>query len=115
MRQSILLDPYTTNSVTARTAIWAFDILKYPYPELQLLIVDRPEWNQVHDFADSMGRDDHRILFITNTDNHVPILRWKVGPALPVLLDTTNITIIQPTALRLAQETHRFLTARPPD
>lgn len=110
--QSVLLDPYTTNIETARIAIWAFDILKYPYLNLQLLIVDRPDWDTTRNLAASLGRDDYRIQFIQNTLDIQPLITWKVALRTVTIHrpERDNYTVTQPSAVRLAQETHRILS-----
>jgi glycosyltransferase involved in cell wall biosynthesis len=47
-----------------REAVWVFDILKYVYPELWLLVIgDGPSRADVEAFGRSLGRDDFRVRF----------------------------------------------------
>jgi len=46
-------------------AVWAFDVVKYAWPGLELWIVgDGPLMPDVRAFADSLGRDDPRVRFL---------------------------------------------------
>src|SRR5262249_37010380 len=45
-------------------AAWVFDILKYVYRDLWLLVLgDGPQRRRVEEFARSLGRDDYRVRF----------------------------------------------------
>jgi glycosyltransferase involved in cell wall biosynthesis len=47
-----------------REAVWVFDILKYVYPELWLLVIGAgPSRADVEAFGRSLGRDDFRVRF----------------------------------------------------
>lgn len=48
-----------------KSAIWAFDLIRYEFPELQLVIVgDGPERDSLHEFARALMFDDMRVRFI---------------------------------------------------
>jgi hypothetical protein len=48
-----------------RDAVWAFDVLKFVYPELHLLIVgDGPERNRLVQFSQRLGGKDIRTHFV---------------------------------------------------
>jgi glycosyltransferase involved in cell wall biosynthesis len=47
-----------------RSAVWAFDVVKYVVPDLHLVLVgDGPERPRVERFARSLGFDDYRVRF----------------------------------------------------
>lgn len=55
-----------------RTAVWAFDVLKYVAPDFQLrLIGDGPNRAAVDEFGRALGFDDYRVSF-TGCRNDVP-------------------------------------------
>ncbi len=57
-----------------KDAIWAFDVLKYVYPELHLLIIGKgPDLDGLVKFARSVSGASDRIHFLTD---------WSNGPAL---------------------------------
>ena len=57
-------------------AVWAFDILKYAWPDLELWIVgDGPLLPAVRSFAESLGRDDLRVSFLGWVPNLDEVLR----------------------------------------
>jgi glycosyltransferase involved in cell wall biosynthesis len=50
-----------------KEAVWAFDVLKFVYPELHLVIIgDGPERMRVLDFARTVAGDDPRIHIVTD-------------------------------------------------
>jgi glycosyltransferase involved in cell wall biosynthesis len=51
-------------SAGLRSAVWAFDVLKYVVPDLYLVLVgDGPEREPLERFARSLGFDDYRVRF----------------------------------------------------
>lgn len=47
-----------------RTAVWAFDVVKYVAPDLYLVLIgDGPDRNRVERFGQAIGFDDYRIRF----------------------------------------------------
>ena len=48
-----------------RDAVWGFDVLRYAYPDLHLVIVgDGPERANLERFGRAIGGDDWRIHFL---------------------------------------------------
>ena len=57
-------------------AVWAFDILKYAWLDLELWIVgDGPLMPAVRTFAESLGRDDLRVRFVGWVPNLDDVMR----------------------------------------
>jgi glycosyltransferase involved in cell wall biosynthesis len=57
-------------------AVWAFDILKYAWLDLELWIVgDGPLLPAVRTFAESLGRDDLRVRFLGWVPNLDEVLK----------------------------------------
>ncbi len=47
-----------------KTAVWAFDVLKYAAPDLHLVLIgDGPERERLSRFAKALGFDDFRVRF----------------------------------------------------
>ena len=47
-----------------KSAVWAFDVVKYLAPDLHLVLVgDGPERERLERFAKALGFDDHRVRF----------------------------------------------------
>ncbi len=67
-----------------KSAVWAFDILKYVVPDLHLVLVgDGPERDRAERFAIALGFDDYRVHFAGATHD---------VPALLTLADVTWLT-----------------------
>lgn len=61
-------------------AVWAFDIVKYAWPGLELRIVgDGPLLTDVRTFAESLGRDDLRVRFLGWVPNLDELLKNAVA------------------------------------
>jgi glycosyltransferase involved in cell wall biosynthesis len=61
-------------------AVWAFDILKYALPDLELWIVgEGPLLADVRSFAESLGWDDLRVRFPGWLPNLDEVLKNSVG------------------------------------
>ena len=57
-------------------AVWAFDILKYAWLDLELWVVgDGPLLPAVRTFAESLGRDDLRVRFVGWVPNLDEVLK----------------------------------------
>ena len=57
-------------------AVWAFDILKYAWLDLELWVVgDGPLLPAVRSFAESLGRDDIRVRFVGWVPNLDEVLK----------------------------------------
>jgi glycosyltransferase involved in cell wall biosynthesis len=51
------------------TAVWAFDILRYTEPGLELRVLgDGPERGRLERYARSAGREDDRVRFVREVD-----------------------------------------------
>ena len=57
-----------------KSAVWAFDVVKYVAPDLHLVLVgDGPERERLERFAKALGFDDYRVHFVGVRDD-VPAL-----------------------------------------
>ena len=57
-----------------KSAVWAFDVVKYVAPDLHLVLVgDGPERDRLERFAKALGFDDYRVHFVGVRDD-VPAL-----------------------------------------
>jgi glycosyltransferase involved in cell wall biosynthesis len=53
-----------------KTAVWAFDVLKYAAPDLYLVLIgDGPERERLARFAKALGFDDYRVRFAGARDD----------------------------------------------
>jgi glycosyltransferase involved in cell wall biosynthesis len=56
-------------------AVWAFDVLKYPHPDLQLVLLsDGPQRADIERFAHSLGFDDLRVRCVGHVADVSPYL-----------------------------------------
>ncbi len=53
-----------------KSAVWAFDVVKYLAPDLHLVLVgDGPERERLERFAKALGFDDYRVHFVGTRDD----------------------------------------------
>ncbi len=82
-----------------REAIWAFDILKYVYPDLHLLIVgDGPERDRLEQFARSVGRGDARVHFLPARPHAAALLPHAAAVWVPSRSDGGRQVVLEAQA-----------------
>jgi glycosyltransferase involved in cell wall biosynthesis len=64
------------HTANLKTAVWAFDVLKYAEPDLHLVLLgDGPQRSDLERLARKLGHDDYRVHFVGWQDDVAPYLR----------------------------------------
>ncbi|MGL6075864.1 MAG: glycosyltransferase [Fimbriiglobus sp.] len=77
-----------------KSAVWAFDVVKYVSPDMYLLMVgDGPERDRLTRFAQALGYDDHRVKFLGTQTDLPEILRHAELVWVTHARGGTNVTL----------------------